>query len=190
MSRWEYGTTATRPPALHSPWGDERAEMKRKGAQTKDKLLFLKIESAQRATVVFVKRIPLRGRRGTTRGAGETRLVWLLGGYSGSKLFWAVLGFSCFPTRSNQAIFRLWWVGSRTVARLAHKVSATSQQQLALALSAAPSSLPQHGTWYQLGVTVTPRTLKGYTFLHSASTTHQKSAGWQKRPSRSLLFFS
>lgn len=74
--------------------GDERAEMKRKGDQTKDKLLFLKIESAQRATVVFVKRIPpLRGRRGTTRGAGETRLVWLLGGYSGSKLFWAVLGF-------------------------------------------------------------------------------------------------
>lgn len=47
LCRGEYGTTATSPPALHSPWGDERAEMKRKGDQTKDKLLFLKIELAQ-----------------------------------------------------------------------------------------------------------------------------------------------
>lgn len=72
-----------------------------------------------------------------------------------SLVAWRILRFivvlSCFgvfffgfPARSNEAIFRLWRVGSRTVARLAHKVSATSQHQLALALSAAPSSLSWH----------------------------------------------
>lgn len=52
----------------------------------------LKIASVQWATVVFVKRIrsppPLRVRRGTTLGSRwEKNLVWLFGGYSGSKSF-------------------------------------------------------------------------------------------------------
>lgn len=126
---------------------------------------------------------PPQGEMGNNTGSrrDQTSLVaW--------RILWLKVVLSCFG-----GVFLVFRQGQIKQALgcegwLAHKVSATSQHQLALALSAAPSSLAWHWTWYQLGVTVTLETLKGYMFLHSASTKHQNSAGWQQTTRQKLGF--